>query len=500
MPDDELFQQRRQKVDELAALGVAAYNVDFRPTHTAEQALKELDKWEASHPPVEHDEEAGLTLGPLVSIGGRIMQYRLQGKSCFVHIEDGMHRIQAWFKLDVVGEQQFQVVQLLEMGDIVGIEGNLMRTRRGEPTVVAQKLTVLVKALHPLPEKFHGLQDTETKYRKRYLDLVSSEEQRAHFAHRSEMVSMIRKILGERGFLEVETPILQTIAGGAEARPFETYWNALDTNVFLRISLELYLKRLLVGGFPKVYEIGRVFRNEGLSPRHNPEFTMMEAYAAYWNYDDMRQLTQDIVVACAGSDLQKEYEGKPLDLTPPFRTAKMVDLVKEICGFDPIAAWDGGTLEQEAKSRKVELKPGMGQGAILAEIYETCVEPTLWNPTFVLDYPLEISPLARKTTYDPRFTERFELLMCGRELANAFSELNDPIDQRARFEDQMKLREKGDLEAHQLDEDFLEAIETGMPPAGGLGIGIDRLVMLLTGSPTIRDVLLFPTMRPRVED
>jgi lysyl-tRNA synthetase class 2 len=493
VPDDELFQQRRQKVDELAALGVPAYNVDFRPTHTAEQALAELEKWEKTVVGEEHE-------GPDVAVAGRIMQYRLQGKSCFVHMEDGLHRIQVWFKLDVLGEEQFKVVELLEMGDIVGIEGSLMRTRRGEPTVVAKVLKVLVKALRPLPEKFHGLQDTETKYRKRYLDLVSSVDQRRHFAERSRIISGVRSVLDAHDFLEVETPILQTLAGGAEARPFETHWNALNTDVVLRISLELHLKRLLVGGYPKVYEIGRVFRNEGLSPRHNPEFTMLEAYAAYQNYDDIRLLTEEIVVAAAGSVLTRVYAGREFDLTPPFRVAKMVDLIKETCDFDPMQAWEKGTLSAEAASRSVEVKETMGPGAIFAEIYETCVEPTLWNPTFVLDFPIEVSPLSRKSKEDPRFADRFNLVICGREVADAWSELNDPIDQRARFEEQMKLRAAGDLEAHQLDEDFLEAIETGMPPAGGLGVGIDRLMMFLTDSPSIRDVLLFPTMRPRDSD
>jgi lysyl-tRNA synthetase, class II len=334
---------------------------------------------------------------------------------------------------------------------------------------------------------------------------------------RSAIVRSVRDTLDRRGYLEVETPILQPIAGGASARPFSTHWNALHTDVYLRIAIELHLKRLLVGGYRRVYEIGRVFRNEGLSPRHNPEFTLLEAYEAYGDYTTMRELTEAIVVDAAhaagpqpepeegGSavclnPLARRLGGRALDLTPPFRVARMVDLVAEGCDFDPVAALDAGTMLDEARRLGVEPPPGAGPGGVLLEIYEQHVESTLWDPTFVLDYPAEVSPLARRRSDDPRFTERFELIIAGRELANAFSELNDPIDQRARFEAQALLRAKGDEEAFRLDEDFLEAIETGMPPAGGLGLGVDRLVMLLTDTPSIRDVLLFPQMRPRQDD
>jgi lysyl-tRNA synthetase class 2 len=388
-----------------------------------------------------------------------------------------------------------------------------MRTRRGEPTVLATSLRPLVKALRPPPEKYHGLQDQETRYRRRYYDLMSSVAQRRHFAARSEVIRSVRRTLEGRGFLEVETPILQPVPGGGHAVPFRTHWNALHTEVFLRIAIELHLKRLLVGGYNRVYEIGRVFRNEGLSPRHNPEFTMLEAYQAYADYTDMRHLTEAIVVdaatqlgaqagggeeggAASTDPLRRSYGGRAVNLTPPFPAKRMVDLIAEHCGFDAVRAWDDGTLVEQAHGLGVDLQPGMPLGTVLNEVYEQKVERLLFDPTFVLDYPADVSPLARRRSDDPRFVERFELVIAGRELANAFSELNDPVDQRARFEEQARRRDAGDAEAHPLDEDFLEAIEAGMPPAGGLGVGIDRLVMLLTDSSTIRDVLLFPTMRP----
>jgi lysyl-tRNA synthetase, class II len=512
MPEEELIAERRRKVEELAALGVPAYGVDFRPDVTLEEALARLAAFER---------EAGAAVeggapreGPAVAVAGRVVQLRLQGGVCFAHIEDETRRLQLWFPRDRVGPEGWEVVRRLDLGDIVAARGPLTRTRRGEPSVLADEVVLLVKALRPPPEKFHGLQDQETRYRRRYLDLLSHAEQRRHFALRSAIVRSVRATLDARGFLEVETPILQTVAGGAPVRPFSTHWNALHIDVSLRVAIELHLKRLLVGGYRRVYEMGRVFRNEGLSPRHNPEFTMLEAYEAYGDYTTMRELAEAIVVDAAhaagaqpapeegGSvpcldPLTRRLGGRELDLTPPFRTARMVDLVAERCGFDPLAAWDAGTLLDEARRLGVEPPPTAGPGGVLLEIYEQHVESTLWDPTFVLDYPTEVSPLARRRTDDPRFTERFELIVAGRELANAFSELNDPIDQRRRFEEQARLRAAGDADTHPFDEDFLEAIETGMPPAGGLGIGIDRLVMLLTDSPTIRDVLLFPTMRPQ---
>jgi lysyl-tRNA synthetase class 2 len=511
VPEDALIAERRRKVDELAALGVPAYNVDFRPDATLPEALARLAAFEESSRP---QPDGGASEGPVVAVAGRIVQLRVMGRMIFAHIEDEELRLQVWLRHERLGEDTWRVVELLDLGDIIGVRGPMARTRRGEPSVLAGSVTLLVKALRPPPEKYHGLQEQETRLRKRYLDLLGNAEQRLHFARRTGIVAAVRRTLDSRGFLEVETPILQAIPGGANARPFVTHWNALHIDVYLRIAIELHLKRLLVGGYRRVYEIGRVFRNEGLSPRHNPEFTMLEAYEAYGDYSTMGSLTEEIIVAAANAvgpqpvageggsppcdkPLARRFGGRELDLTPPFRSVRMVDLVRETCGLDAMAAWDGGRLEEEARRLQVEVVAGAGPGVILMAIYEQLVEHTLWDPTFVLDYPAEVSPLARRRGDDPRFVERFELIVAGRELANAFSELNDPIDQRRRFEEQARLRAAGDAEAHPLDEDFLEAIETGMPPAGGLGIGIDRLVMLLTDRASIREVLLFPTMRPR---
>jgi len=520
MPDDPFMAERRRKAEALAAVGFPVYNVDFRPDHTLAEAQRALVDWEAGAPPADAP-------GPEVAVAGRLMLHRIQGRSVFSHLEDETGRMQVWFRQDQLGEPAFEAVKLLDLGDIVGVGGTLMRTRRGEPTVLVRALTPLVKALRQPPEKFHGLQDQETRYRKRYYDLMSSVSQRRHFRTRAALLRSVRRTLEDRGFLEVETPILQLIPGGGHAVPFRTHWNALHTDVYLRIAIELHLKRLLVGGYRRVYEIGRVFRNEGLSPRHNPEFTMLEAYQAYADYADMRELTEAIVVDAARAipaaapgaaeveeregdardavgvpaplvdPLRRQYGGRALDLSPPFPARTMASLIEEVCGFDPVSAWDAGTLEERARQAAVELPAGLGPGTIFNEVYEQKVERTLHDPTFVLDYPAEVSPLARRRRDDPRFVERFELVVAGRELANAFSELNDPIDQRARFEEQARRRELDEGVGPPLDEDFLEAIEAGMPPAGGLGIGLDRLAMLLTDSPGIRDVLLFPTMRPQ---
>jgi lysyl-tRNA synthetase class 2 len=508
MPSDDLFAERRRKVDELAARGIPSYGVDFTPSATMDEARRLLDVYESEHPGADVDAPDR----PLVSVAGRIMQLRDLGGVAFAHVEDESSRMQMWFRADREGGAH-AIVGLLDLGDIVGITGPMTRTRRGEPSVLVDAVTLLVKALHAPPEKFHGLQDQETRYRKRYLDLLSNASQRRHFVTRTRLIRALRATLDERGFLEVETPVLQPIPGGGHALPFVTHWNALHTDVYLRIAIELHLKRLIVGGYARVYEIGRVFRNEGLSPRHNPEFTMLEAYQAYATYDDMRELTEALITAAAnaaGAQVAEAEEGgsapcedpllrsafgRSLDLRPPYHAATMVDLVREHTGVDALASWDD--MHGAAARIDVEVAPDLGPGAVLLEIYEQRVESELWDPTFVLDYPAEVSPLARRRGDDPRFVERFELIVAGRELANAFSELNDPIDQRARVEEQARLRAAGDAEIPPIDADFLEAIEVGMPPAGGLGVGVDRLVMLLTDSATIRDVLLFPTMRPQ---
>ena len=445
--------------------------------------------------------------GPPVSVAGRVMQLRDLGGMGFAHAEDESGRLQLWFRPEELGEQGFSLTRALDLGDIVGASGVMTRTKRGEPSLLVQQLTLLVKALRQPPEKWHGLQDQETRYRKRYLDLLSSVEQRGHFAARTAVVRALRDTLDAAGFLEVETPILVPIPGGGAAVPFVTHWNALHTDVYLRIAIELHLKRLLVGGYQRVYELGRVFRNEGLGPRWNPEFTMLEVYQAYSDYNGMRELTEMLVSNAAravqsfrttdehADPLLLRFDERELNLRPPYRVARMVDLVREHTGVDALAQWD--SLHDSARGLGIEVAQGMSAGAVLLEIYEQKVEPVLWEPTFVIDYPVDVSPLARRRTDDPRFVERFELIAAGRELANAFSELNDPVDQRARMEEQARLRAAGDAEAQPVDEDFLEALEVGMPPAGGLGIGVDRLVMLLTGAVNIRDVLLFPTMRPQ---
>lgn len=495
MPGDDLFAERLRKVEKLRAEGVPVYQIDFSPSVSVAEARARADGGA---------EDA-------VSIAGRIMRLRPQGGTAFADVEDESGRMQIWLKADHMGDA-YRIVDSLDLGDIVGVTGSLTKTRRGEPSVLAGSLTLLVKALHPPPEKFHGLQDQETRSRKRYLDLLSSEDSRRHFATRTTILRSLRHTLDSRGFLEVETPILQTIAGGGAAVPFMAHWNALHTDVYLRIAIELHLKRLLVGGYARVYEIGRVFRNEGLSPRHNPEFTLLEAYQAYATYDDMRTLTEALVVdaaSAAGPQLQvddggeppcenpmvRRFAGRTIDLTPPYAARRMADLIQEQLGVDVVDRWDD--MYRVATELGVDVPADHGPGAVMLEIYEQLVEPTISDPTFVLDYPAEVSPLARKRRDDPRFVERFELVVAGRELANAFSELNDPLDQRRRFEEQARLRAAGDDEIPPIDEDFLEALEVGMPPAGGLGVGVDRLVQLITGAGTIREVLLFPTMRPQ---
>jgi len=408
-----------------------------------------------------------------IALAGRLMVKRLHGGSAFADIQDGAGRIQLMASREILGAHSFELFSDLDPGDVIGVKGPMFRTRRGEPTLEVHSAQLLTKALRPLPEKWHGLKDVEIRYRQRYVDLISNPEVREVFRARTKIIEGMRRLLDERGFLEVETPVLQEVPGGGHARPFLTHHNSLDRDLFLRIALELHLKRLLVGGFERVYEIGRVFRNEGLSPRHNPEFTMMECYQAYADYNEVMLFVEDLMVATAtagGRPLKTSYQGEEVDLTPPYRRERMVDLVLEHTG------------RQAA-------------GQELNDLFEDHVQPKLRQPTFVTDYPIEISPLARATEDDPRFVERFELVILGREYANAFTELTDPIEQRERFEAQAAKRAAGEVEAHPMDEDFLRAVEYGLPPCGGLGVGVDRLVMLLTDQPSIRDVILFPTMK-----
>lgn len=428
------------------------------------------------------------------------MTKRGKGKAGFAHIQDLAGQIQIYVRQDRVGDEAYDLFKHADLGDIVGIRGVVFRTNAGELSVKANEFTFLTKSLRPMPEKFHGLQDVEQRYRQRYLDLMTNADSKETFITRSKIIRSIRNYLDGQGYLEVETPILHTVAGGAAARPFITHHNALDMDLYLRIALELHLKRLIVGGLEKVYEIGRVFRNEGISTRHNPEFTLLELYGAYLDYRDIMELTENLISHVAQEVLgttKIQYGEEEIDLSPGWKRVHMVDAIKEVTGVD---FWQPMTLEEArslAKEHGVEIQEMHEVGHIINEFFEQKVEETLVQPTFVYGHPVEISPLAKKNPEDERFTDRFELFIVRREHANAFTELNDPIDQRERFEAQLAEKEAGNDEAHDMDEDFIEALEYGMPPTGGLGIGIDRLVMLLTNSQSIRDVLLFPTMRPR---
>ncbi len=436
-----------------------------------------------------------------VVLAGRLMTIRSHGKTAFANIRDLSGDIQVYFRKDVLGEDEYKHVKMLDMGDIVGVEGHVFKTHMGEITVKVSKLTLLSKSLRPLPEKWHGLKDTELRYRQRYVDLIVNPEVRDTFVKRTQIVAKVREYLNSQKFMEVETPMMHAIPGGAAARPFITHHNALDIDIYMRISPELYLKRLIVGGLERVYEINRSFRNEGIDNRHNPEFTMMESYQAYGNYEDAIRLTENIVAYCAQEVLgttKITYQGTEIDLTPPWNRITMSEGIKKYTGedFDAVE-----TLEEAraiADRLNVEYGPNDGIGKIQNLCFEDYVEENLIQPTFVYGHPKEISPLAKLNREKPLTTERFEAFIYGRELANGFSELNDPIDQKERFEAQLKEREAGDDEAHRMDNDYVTALEYGLPPTAGLGIGIDRLVMFLTDSASIRDVLLFPLMKPEV--
>ncbi|MBJ8263975.1 lysine--tRNA ligase, partial [Staphylococcus pseudintermedius] len=428
------------------------------------------------------------------------MTKRGKGKAGFAHIQDLSGQIQIYVRKDQVGDAQFGIWNTADLGDIVGVEGIMFKTNTGELSVKAKSFKLLSKALRPLPDKHHGLQDIEQRYRQRYLDLITNEESTQTFINRSRILQEMRNYLNEKGFLEVETPMMHQIARGAAAKPFVTHHNALDATLYMRIAIELHLKRLIVGGLEKVYEIGRVFRNEGVSTRHNPEFTMIELYEAYADYKDIMSLTEELVAHIARRVLgttSVQYGDETINLEPQWRRLHMVDAVKEATGVDFYEVKSDKEAHELAKAHGIEVDDNMKYGHILNEFFEQKVEETLIQPTFIYGHPIEISPLAKKNPEDPRFTDRFELFIVGREHANAFTELNDPIDQRQRFEAQLVEKEQGNDEAHEMDEDFIEALEYGMPPTGGLGIGIDRLVMLLTNSPSIRDVLLFPYMRQK---
>lgn len=437
--------------------------------------------------------------GRQVSVAGRVMSKRGMGKVSFCDLNDSKGKIQLFTKIDALGEAIYEQWQKLDIGDIIGVAGTVFRTQRGEISVLNQGYTLLAKALRPLPEKFHGLKDTDTRYRQRYLDLIVNPEVKLTFARRSQIIKTIRAYLDNLGFLEVDTPILNPIPGGAAARPFITHHNTLDMDMFLRIAPELYLKRLIVGGFDKVYEMGRLFRNEGMSVKHNPEFTTIELYQAYTDYRGMMAITENLIAHCCmvvNGTHQIEYQGTPIDLSPDFRRVTMYELISEDTGVDFSKVITAEEAAAIAEDKGIDIAPGTSKGDIVNKFFEIFCEEKLIQPTFVCDYPIEVSPLTKKKPDNSELTERFELFIGGREYANAYSELNDPIDQRERFAQQLSKREAGDEEANLTDEDFCQSLEYAMPPTGGLGIGIDRLIMLLTDSASIRDVLFFPTMKP----
>jgi len=492
--DNEYIQQRRINLQALREKGINPFPVKFDYDITPGEIKALFEKYTG-------DELEDMNR--LVTTCGRIMSKRMQGRACFMHLFDGTASIQVYFREDKVGKPNYKLLKKIEVGDFLGVHGSLFRTRTNELTVLADQYTFLSKALRPLPEKWHGLKDKELRYRMRYLDLLTNEEVRNTFRTRSRIVSEIRRFFESKGYMEVETPMMQLIPGGAAARPFITHHNALDIDLYLRIAPELYLKRLIIGGFPKVFEINRNFRNEGVDSQHNPEFTMIEFYEAYADLRDMMAITEEMfTVLCdevIGSRKVK-YGDLTLDFQTPFRRMTMREAIAEFSDISMDRLNDRDSLLPEAKKLGIEDADKLSYGKLLNEVFEVVAEDHLIQPTFITEYPIEVSPLTKSMPDDDRFVDRFELFVAGMELANAYSELNDPDEQLRRFEMQLGEREKGDDEAQMMDRDFLTAMEHGMPPTGGEGIGIDRLVMILTNSPSIRDVILFPYMRPRTDE
>ncbi|MCL2365025.1 MAG: lysine--tRNA ligase [Defluviitaleaceae bacterium] len=483
----ELNEQQRVRLEKLQALQAAGNDPYVRTTYDVSTFSQHI-----------HDNFDAVE-GQVVGIAGRLMTRRVMGKASFIDVQDGHGRIQVYVKRENISEEAYDAFNQFDIGDLVGVAGTVFRTQKGEVSVNATEVVLLAKSLHVLPEKYHGLTDKETRYRQRYLDLIVNPEVRDAFVKRTAIIKAIRAFLDGRGYMEVETPVLQTIPGGASARPFVTHHNTLDMQMFMRIALELPLKRLLVGGFERVYEMGRNFRNEGMSHKHNPEFTMLELYEAYTDYNGIMALVEEMFRYVAQAVLGTTTitcEGHEIDLSKPFKQISMAEAVKVQTGVDFYEMTKLEEAQTAAKAHGVELQPHFGKGHILEAFFDKFVEPTIIQPTFIMDHPIEISPLTKRKPDRPEYTERFELFILGKEFGNAYSELNDPIDQRARFAYQEAQRQAGDDEANMIDEDFLTAIEYGMPPTGGYGMGIDRFVMLLTDSHSIRDVLLFPTMRP----
>ena len=482
---NQLMAVRREKLEKLKEEGKNPFEITkFNKTHTSKEIKDNYEELE----------------GKDVTIAGRIIAKRIMGKASFCHIQDGEGKVQSYVSINDLGEDSYKHFKEYDIGDIIGITGFVFKTRTEEISIHAKEVTLLTKSLKPLPEKFHGLKDTDLRYRQRYLDLIVNPEVRGTFIKRSIIIKELRNILDEKGYLEVETPILNNLITGDAARPFETHHNTLDIDMYLRIAPELNLKRLVVGGFEKVYEICKNFRNEGMDIKHNPEFTNVELYSAYEDYNDMMNITEEIITRLCmkvNGTLKINYQGTDLDLSTPWKRITMIDSIKEVTGIDFNEIKTDEEAMKVAKEKNVELEEGKTtRGHIINEFFETFVEETLVQPTFIMDYPVEVSPLTKRKKDDPSLTERFELFIGGREYGNAYSELNDPIDQYERLKKQAEARANGDEEAGMMDEDFVNALEIGLPPTGGLGIGLDRLIMLLTDSASIRDVLLFPTMKP----
>jgi len=487
---ERITQQRLEKLDRIRARGTNPYPRSYHRSHTTQEAIALLKQ-----------NEEGLTEQKEVSVAGRITARRLMGKSAFIDIRDGSGKIQLLFQdINKFDEEQIQLFNDLDIGDIIGVSGKLFRTKTGEPTIEVENFTLLAKSLRPLPEKWHGISDVDLRYRQRYLDLISNPETKETFKMRSQVITAIRQFLNQRGFLEVETPVLQPSAGGALAHPFITHHHALDQDFYLRIATELHLKRLIIGGFDKVYELGRIFRNEGISTKHNPEFTMLESYETYADYNDVMNMLEEMVSEVSqrvlGTD-QVEFSGNIINFKPPWQRLELRQAIIKYCGIDFEKYPDADSLRAEMLKLEMEVDPQKNRGRLIDELISTFVEPNIIQPTFLLDYPVEMSPLAKAKPDDDRMVERFEAFAGGMEIANAFTELNDPIEQRQRFLKQQKERQAGGEAVETIDEDFLLALEYGMPPTGGLGVGIDRLVMLLTGQQSIREVILFPQLREK---
>lgn len=485
LDENHLVQVRKEKLKALIEAGKNPYEItEFNRTHVTTEIFENYDELE----------------GKEVAIAGRMMGKRIMGKASFVHVQDPYGKIQLYVSVNDLGEESYKAFKEDDIGDIVGVKGFVFKTKTGEISIHAKEFTLLSKSLRPLPEKFHGLKDTDLRYRQRYVDLIMNPEVKDTFIKRIQILKEIRSFLDNLGYLEVETPILNNISGGASARPFITHHNTLDIDMYLRIALELNLKRLIVGGFDRVYEMNRVFRNEGMDIKHNPEFTELELYAAYQNLDDMMDVTEKLITTVTQKvlgTLKVNFQGREIDLTPGWRKVTMTEIVKEVTGVDFNTIKTDEEAQEALKSLRIPLDPiKQSRGDILAQIFDEKCEDTIVNPTFVYEYPIENSPLAKKVKGSDTMVQRFELFIAGGEYANAFSELNDPIDQYERFLNEIRNRDKGDEEAGMMDEDYINALEIGLPPTGGMGMGIDRLVMLLTDSASIRDVLLFPTMKP----